>query len=95
MSDGWVWVDGRSEWRPSVAAAKAEIHSQLDRWYGEEYDNLAEWLDDLEKAVRREWAEKLREAQRNLPDPMGRHFYTHTGLDFAADLIDPHKEDPQ
>ncbi|AKY03441.1 hypothetical protein [Streptomyces phage phiScoe23] len=93
MSDGWVYVDGKPEWRPSVAAMKAEIHCQLDRWYGEEYDSLAEWLDDLENAVRREWADKLRNFE--LEDVMGRNFYTGAGIDFAADLIDPHKEDPK
>ncbi|MFH8414388.1 hypothetical protein [Streptomyces collinus] len=93
MSDAWVYVDGKPEWRPSIQAARAEIHGQLDRWHGQECDSLREHLDDLVLAVRREWADKLRNFE--LEDPKGRNFYTGTGIDFAADLIDPHKEDPK
>ncbi|MFD0276191.1 hypothetical protein ACFVHB_20120 [Kitasatospora sp. NPDC127111] len=66
----------------SVEAVRAEIHGDLDRWFGEEYDRLAEMLDDLLQAHAHELAEKIR-ANCNghgadLPD-----------AEDAADLIDP------
>ncbi|AKY03518.1 hypothetical protein SEA_DANZINA_63 [Streptomyces phage Danzina] len=43
--------------------------------------------------TRKRWAKKLREFE--LEDPMGRNFYTGTGMIFAADLLDPDIEDPK
>ncbi|MFI8084344.1 hypothetical protein ACIF6L_26520 [Kitasatospora sp. NPDC086009] len=44
----------------TVAAVRAEIHADLDRWHGEEYDRLAEMLDDLLHAHAHELAERVR-----------------------------------
>ncbi|GAB7187131.1 hypothetical protein ATKI12_6962 [Kitasatospora sp. Ki12] len=44
----------------SVEAVRAEIHGDLDRWWGEEYDRLAEKLDELLSAHAHELVEKIR-----------------------------------
>ncbi|WLW38537.1 hypothetical protein [Streptomyces phage Vanseggelen] len=85
------WVG--NEYRPTTVEAKANIHEDLDRWHGEEYDRLAELLDDLVKGVRRDVAKEIREHQ--LDDPMGRNFYTGAGADYYAQLINPDEEDPK
>ncbi|MGW7434695.1 hypothetical protein [Streptomyces sp. NPDC054849] len=87
---GWKRVDGQWVWRPDVETAMAEITGGL---YGEEYEDRRRELDELVSAVRREWADRLRD--HDLDDPMGRHFYTGTGIVYAADLLDPDKEDPK
>ncbi|AKY03742.1 hypothetical protein AVT26_gp60 [Streptomyces phage Lannister] len=71
------------------------------------WDLLAESVDWIERQarerwifesleadeVRRVWAKRLRE--HKLEDVWGRHFYTGTGLAYAADLLDPDTEDPK
>ncbi|WP_406409633.1 hypothetical protein OG923_12505 [Streptomyces halstedii] len=86
----WKFESCETYWRPNISAAMAEITGGL---YGEEYEDRHQELVELVDAVRREWAEKLRTYK--LDDPMGRHFYTGTGVAFAADLLDPDKEDPK
>lgn len=70
--------------KQSVEAVRAEIHEDLDRWWGEEYDRLKELLDDLLRAHAHELAEKIRAncnlQGADLPD-----------AEAAADFIDPEK----
>ncbi|MFF7252421.1 hypothetical protein [Streptomyces microflavus] len=86
----WLYEKTETRWRPNIATAMAEITGGL---YGEEYEDRHQELVELVDAVRREWAEKLR--KHELQDVLGRHFYTGVGIDFAADLLDPDKEDPK
>ncbi|MFD8315913.1 hypothetical protein [Kitasatospora purpeofusca] len=65
----------------SVAAVRAEIHADLDRWHGEEYDRLTEMLDDLLQAHAHELAERIR-THADTVDP---YLYASS----AADFIDP------
>lgn len=89
---GWRREGGEWLWRPDIKTQMAEITGGL---YGEECEDRQRELEELVDAVRREWAAKLRDAASDLPDPMGRHFYTGTGMIHAADLLDPDKEDPE
>ncbi|MFJ9694924.1 hypothetical protein [Kitasatospora sp. NPDC101183] len=65
----------------SVEAVRAEIHEDLDRWWGEEYDRLKEMLDDLLHAHAHELAEKI----RGYADTVDPCLYANV----AADFIDP------
>ncbi|MFE7463076.1 hypothetical protein ACFU6R_03090 [Streptomyces sp. NPDC057499] len=85
-------TDGEWKWRPDIETQMAEITGGLP---GETYEDRRRELDELVEAVRREWATKLREIAADLPDPMGKHFYTGIGIMHAADVLDPDVEDPE
>ncbi|WJN63239.1 hypothetical protein [Streptomyces phage phiScoe45] len=84
------WVG--NEYRATVEEAIAEV--TYDK-YGEEYEWWTEYLNGLVKAARWQAALELRELASNLPDPMGRNFYTGVGVDYAAQYLNPYEEDPK
>ncbi|WJN63158.1 hypothetical protein [Streptomyces phage phiScoe44] len=63
--------------------------------YGQEYEDEREYLLDLVKAARWQAAQELAELANNLPDPMGRNFYTGLGVAHAAQWLNPYEEDPK
>lgn len=71
------------------------IADQVHTLWNEEYEEAREALLDLVKAARWEAAQELAELADNLPDPMGRNFYTGMGVAYAAQHLNPYEEDPK
>jgi hypothetical protein len=84
------WVG--NEWRGTVQEIMADFTYDV---YGYEYEELRAKLEDLVTAARWQAAEELRELASNLPDPMGRNFYTGMGVSYAAQHLNPYEEDPK
>ncbi|AKY03893.1 hypothetical protein SEA_VERSE_63 [Streptomyces phage Verse] len=84
------WVG--NEYRGTVEEIVADF--TYDR-YGQEYEELHASLLDLVKAARWQAAQELAELADNLPDPMGRNFYTGMGVAHAAQWLNPYEEDPK
>ncbi|WJN63471.1 hypothetical protein [Streptomyces phage phiScoe56] len=84
------WVG--NEFRHTVEESLADFTYDL---YGYEYEEMRERLLDLVKAARWQAAQELAELADNLPDPMGRNFYTGMGVAHAAQWLNPYEEDPK
>ncbi|AFV51379.1 hypothetical protein FDG66_gp59 [Streptomyces phage phiCAM] len=82
------WVG--NEFRGTVDELIAEHTYHL---WGQEHDEAREALLDLVKAARWEAAQEL--AELDIPDPMGRNFYTGMGVSYAAQYLNPYEEDPK
>lgn len=76
---------GNWAYLPDVAGARADIHQQYDKWYGEEYDTLSDELDKLVGAVGREIIELIKDEFPD-PNPLGSLFSPYVG-DLIADRI--------
>jgi hypothetical protein len=67
MADGWGYIKGRGPvYMPDAGRVRAELQ---DDKYGQELDEYAASLDELEDAVRRDWAAKLRQMASNGAHP--------------------------
>ncbi|WJN62841.1 hypothetical protein [Streptomyces phage phiScoe2] len=84
------WVG--NEYRGTVEEVMADFTYDV---YGHEYEELHDKLTDLVRAARWQAALELRELANNLPDPMGRNFYTGMGVEYAAQHLHPYEEDPK
>ncbi|WMI34580.1 hypothetical protein SEA_DEXERS_60 [Streptomyces phage Dexers] len=84
------WVG--NEFRSTQEEAIADFTYDL---YGYEYEEMVERMESLVRAVRWSVALELRELANNLPDPMGRNFYTGMGVEYAAQYLHPYEEDPK
>jgi hypothetical protein len=82
------WVGNEYRWTVEEAIAEHTYDK-----YGQEYEELRESLLDLVKAARWEAAQEL--AELDIPDPMGRNFYTGMGVSYAAQYLNPYEEDPK
>jgi hypothetical protein len=76
---------GNWAYLPDVAGARADIHGQYGKWYGEEYDQLSDELDTLVGAVGREVIELIKTEFPD-PNPLGSLFSPYVG-DLIIDRI--------
>ncbi|MEU8133265.1 hypothetical protein [Streptodolium elevatio] len=87
--DGWEHTKNGPRWAPTTGVQVADMLCGL---YGDEYDEAKREIDDLIRAVQRDCAEKIRQAQPEVPEEFTtphRRYAWRQGRIYAADLIMP------